>query len=357
MTKYLHNSLTLAAAFCAAAISAQADPLPGRDLLKFTQEPMIATTITNTTGQAHTYFGHDELSTAYGFNVNGVPPVDYSGRFMADDFSDNFSRPVVHVKWWGSYIDNNNAAIPPQPQVQRFLIAFEADVPAGPAPSFSTPGAPLQYDVVTLAGALAPGSGTFTEKLVPRGTGDPLNESLYEYNAELHFNRVFQEQAGVVYWLKIAALVDAPPGVTFPVNSPPPGITKWGWHNRDYTIQDPLASPVPIPGESVVGTVDGTNVWHFQDDSVQGDLRLIPGLSPTQAITQNNMLPQKYVSINSQGIGPLDGPPTTPGAIGIDQFSKDLAFRLYTTQIPEPATCLLFVCGLFGMTLCGRRRN
>src|SRR4051812_13010764 len=160
MTKHLHHSLILAAAVCAAAISAvtaQADPLPGRDLLKFAQEPMIATQITNTTGQVHTYWGHDEQSTAYGFSVNGVPPVDYSGKFMADDFSDNFSgplNPVVHVKFWGSYMDNNNAAVPPQAQVQKFLIAFEDDVPSGLPPSFSTPGTPLQYDVVTLAPSL-----------------------------------------------------------------------------------------------------------------------------------------------------------------------------------------------------------
>jgi hypothetical protein len=364
MSKYLHYSLTLAAAVCAAAIfakPAEADPLPGRDLLKFGQEPMIATQITNTTGQVNTYWGHDELSTAYGFSNNGLPPTDYSGKFMADDFSDNFSapaNPVVHVKWWGSYMDNNNAAVPPQAQVQKFLIAFEDDVPAGPSPSFSTPGTPLQYDVVTIAPSLTAGSGNFTEKLVPRAAGDPLNEALYEYNAELHFNRAFQEQAGKVYWLKIAALVDAPPGVTFPVNSPPPGITKWGWHNRDYTIQDTLASAVPTPGESVVGTVDGTNVWHFQDDSVQGDLRFLTatGLSPSQAITQNNMVPQNYVSINSQGIGPLDGPSSTPGTTGIDTFSKDLAFRLYTTQnVPEPAACMLMAIGLAGVFATRRR--
>ena len=34
--------------------SSQADPLPGRDLLKFDQQPMIATTITNTTGTTST---------------------------------------------------------------------------------------------------------------------------------------------------------------------------------------------------------------------------------------------------------------------------------------------------------------
>ena len=64
---------------------------------------------------------------------------------MADDFADKFTTPVVHITWWGSYIDNNNAAFPPQPHVQKFLIAWETDVPAAPgrpsaipARSFST---------------------------------------------------------------------------------------------------------------------------------------------------------------------------------------------------------------------------
>src|SRR3954447_17716558 len=123
MNKHFQRLLTLAAAAFAATIfatAAQADPLPLRDKLKFDQEPMINTAIT---GQI--YFGHDELSTAYGVGNTANPPVSYQGRFMADDFADNFSTPVVHVIWWGSYIDDNNAAIPPQPHVKKFLIAFE----------------------------------------------------------------------------------------------------------------------------------------------------------------------------------------------------------------------------------------
>jgi hypothetical protein len=344
-------------------LPAQADPLPGRDLLKFAQEPMIATQIQDTTGTVNTFFGHDEFSTAYGYGTPTALGPDYQGRFMADDFADNFSSPVVHVKWWGSYIDDNNAAAP-QPRVQRFLIAFESDVPANNPLGFSHPGCAtpgcnpvLQFDVVE-KNPLAPGSGTFTETLVPRPAGDPLNEALYEYNAELHLNRAFFEQKDTVYWLKIVALVDLPQGTPippFPPQQAPPGITRWGWHNRDYTIQDPLASPVPVPGEVDQGPLAGTNasIWHFQDDSVQGDVRFLPfNPPPNQQIFQfpNTFSPQHYVS-------PYDGPGSiTPGVIGIDQYSKDLAFRLYTTQIiPEPASCVLLLCGSFALALVRRR--
>ena len=323
----------------------QADPLPGRDLLKFQQKPMIATPIINSQGQVQTFQGHDELSTAYGFGTAVGPPQDYSGRFMADDFSDKLSSPVVHVKWWGSY---HNDFINPQMPVNKFLVAFESDVPAGPAPSFSTPGQVLQFDVVNRANALTPGSGLFTEKLI-RGPDPIFGESLYEYNAELHLNRSFPEKADAVYWLKIAALVDAPPGITFPTNAPPPFVTQWGWHNRDYTIKDPLASNVPVPGEFADGTVNGVNIFHFQDDAVQGDLRFLP-FAPTPLIFQNNMSPQFYVDV-------ADGPgPTTVGLPGIGSHSKDLAFELYTT-VPEPATFLMLFSASLGLALNHRRRG
>lgn len=313
------------------------DPLSG-EIPKFAQEPMIATPVA---GQI--YFGHDELSTAYGVGTAAQPPLNYQGRFMADDFADNFNTPVVHLTWWGSYL-NDNVAAAPQPHVKNFLIAFESDVPAQPG-GFSQPGQVLQYDVVS-AGALAPGSGTFTETL-ERPADPVLGEALYKYNAELHLGHEFFQKQDTVYWLKIAALVDVPQPIVVP---PPPGTTQWGWHNRDYTIQDPLASPNVAPGEFVEGVVGGNQpVWHFQDDAVQGDLRFTPGAPiPSQAIVQLNSKPQNYVFVNSAGVGPIDGP------VGIDVLSKDLAFRLYTT-VPEPATCSLVALGLAAVFATRRR--
>ena len=339
MNKHFYHSLTLAAAAYAAivATSAQADPLPGQ-ILKFDQSPMIATPVAG-----HVFFGHDELSTAYGVSSTAGPPTDYRGTFMADDFADKFTTPVVHLSWWGSYIDNNNAAFPPQPHVQKFLIAFESDVPQTPG-SFSHPGSVIQYEVVT-PGTLSP--GTFTETL-ERGPDPVLGEALYRYNAQLQVP--FAQAPDTVYWLKIAALVDVPQPVLVPV---PPGTTQWGWHNRDYTINDPQASTAPNvnPGEFVDGTVPGTNIpiWHFQDDAVQGtlDFNLNPPVG-SQHITQVNMSPANYQFINSAGVGPIDGP------AGIELKSKDLAFRLYTT-IPEPTACVLMAIGLAGVFASGRR--
>ena len=124
----------------------QADPLPGRDLLKFQQKPMIATPVPDNNGVVQTYFGHDELSTAYGlFNQASGGITQYEGRYMADDFADKLSNPVVHVKWWGSY---HNDVINPNMPVNKFLISFESDVACGLAPCFSHPGQPLLNQVV-----------------------------------------------------------------------------------------------------------------------------------------------------------------------------------------------------------------
>ena len=295
-------ALSLAAFSLIPAINILADPLPG-EVLKFSQLPLGSPL--NPNG----FPGHDELSTAIR-NSDNV----YSGTFAADDFADKFSTPVVHVQWWGSYL----AGATSPNHVQQFLISFESDVPADPAGGFSTPGTPLLSQIVTL-GALAPASGTFTEA--------PFNtvgaEPTYMYNAELSVP--FAEHPDTVYWLKIVALTNPNDGIA------------WGWHNRDYTVPDVLASTAPAvnPGERNLGTTS-LPLWHFQDDAVTGDIVYnIPQNFPSEAGFQ----PLVYNNI-TDGIPPGVAPP-----------SEDLAFNLYT--VPEPM-CL---APLAATVLIARRRS
>jgi hypothetical protein len=325
--------------------TAAADPLPGRDLLKFSQWPMNGTIIDNPQGVRDRYWGHDEVSTAYGFGPGPSLPEVYRGRFMADDFADKFSSPVVHVKWWGSYLNN---LVTPNTPVDKFLISFERDVPAAPDNPFSRPGEPLLNQIVRrvpAGGVLTPGSGLFTEKQISGG-GPPLNEWLYEYNAELHLGKEFRQEPDTVYWLKIVALVDAP----FPVdpNEPIPDfLPQWGWHNRDYTIRNSLASTAPavVPREHLAGLLNpspipelGTRVWHFQDDAVTGQI----------AVNVSGAMGQIMPVIDQSGYEPTRYMPLADGPREIGQFSKDLAFELYTI-VPEPAACTLVVVGLLGV--------
>jgi hypothetical protein len=335
MTRFFNSTILFAALALLAALSSQAfaDPLPG-EVLKFQQLPLnngiYPPTGAPTGGQV--FPGHDEWSTAI---LNAASGNDYRGTFAADDFSDNYSTPVVHIRWWGSYENNNNLNFP-NANVQKFLISFESDVPGSPAPSFSQPGTPLLTQEVT-AGALAPGSGTFTEQLV----NGSVQEHLYQYNTELALP--FNEQANTVYWLKIVALEN--PSLQTPV--------KWGWHNRDWGVKDNLASPVPVPGEHDEGPLvlsNGTTpVWHFQDDAVNGQIDYgVNTAGVFQINSETQMAPLNYQF--TPGAVPIDGPP------GIQQYSEDLSFELYTT-VPEPSTIVLGVLGSGGLAMVARRRK
>jgi hypothetical protein len=345
--------LTIALLTIGLAANALADPLPGRDQLKFAQEPMVNTTIPGPNGlPPGVYHGHDELSTLYSSAPVGAPITDYVGVAMADDFADAFNSPVLHVKWWGSYLKNS---MNPNSPIDKFLIAFESDVPAdqNPVGNFSTPGTVLSSQIVT-RGMLAPGSGTFTENI--RLDLPVPGEDIYEYNAELHLGKEFFQKSETVYWLKIAALVDVDPNSTDP-------RVEWGWHNRDYTAIDPSAiavTPPIAPGERderiELGLLNyPTPVWHFQDDSVSARTVVIVDASmpnmPTN-VQQSDYMPQRYVD-GLDGPGPFVG---ADGAIrpGIGVFSKDLAFHLYTHSVPEPSSCLLMLVGLAGLV---RRRR
>jgi hypothetical protein len=336
--------LALASAFTLAS-QAQADPLPGRDKLKFSQLPIDNMTLTSPNGTTATFWGHDELSTAYSFPTTAGTTSPYRGTFMADDFADKFSSPIVHIKWWGSYLDNG---INPNLPINKFLISVESDVPQTSAHPFSHPGTPLLSQVVK-RGPISVASGTFTEKPVSPG-GAPLNEHLYEYNAELNLGQAFFQKPDTVYWLKIVALVDTPAGIAFDPFNPPAFMPRWGWHDRDYTVTDPLASTPPAvsPGEFVQGVLGpvpgGIPVWHFQDDAVTGqasiDLNTATGVP---LVVQTGYQPTLYKG------GGVDG----PNAIG--QMSKDLAFQLFTT-VPEPTTCALSALAIAAMLSAIRRR-
>ena len=186
-------TLILAAGSLLPASLAFGDPLPGRDVLKFSQRPMDGTPIVDASGGTTLYWGHDELSTAYSSAAATAPRI-YQGVFMADDFADKFSSPVVHVKWWGSYLNNFQT---PEFPVDKFLISFESDIPQSPNNPFSRPGVPLLNQIVRRVpiGGLTPGSGTYTEKPISPG-GAPLFESLYEYNAELHLGKDGRHDGG-----------------------------------------------------------------------------------------------------------------------------------------------------------------
>ncbi len=321
---------------------ALADPYP-HQVLKFQQKPMHGVTILQSQ-----YWGHDEESQLVGIIPDGGHmPNTYTGVAMADDFSDKLSQPIQHLRWWGSYIN----MFEPPVGVQKFLVVIESDVPANPQEpgSFSHPGQVLWSQILVRDPNPQPGPpapGFFKETLVPPVVAPgqtPPTEWLYEYNAELAptmpFAGFFAQRENTVYWLKIAALVDVPRE-----NPVPP--FKWGWHNRDYTVQDLLACapPAVVPGEHIQGVIPDPaggqliNIWHHQDDAVaaQTVLQILAGPGPELYVEQTDFRPQRYVNW-------VDGPGLAEQFPGIAQFSKDLAFEIYA--VPEPGALALLLAG------------
>jgi hypothetical protein len=313
--KRVHTSMILLATVVPLATvcgRSFADPLPG-EVLKFQQLPLnngIDPTTGNPSG-GEPYPGHDEWSTAV---LNTPSSNDYRGTFAADDFADNYSTPVVHIRWWGSYENNNNLRFP-NANVQKFLISFETDTIGGTAAQpFSQLGMPILTEEVN-AGALAPVSGTFTESLV----NGNVPEHQYQYNAELAVP--FQEQANTVYWLKIVALED--PSTQTPV--------KWGWHNRDWGVTDTLASPLVSPGERDEGPLVLSSgplpVYHFQDDAVNGQIDY--GLNTTGVFginSETNIAPLNYLQTPAGSV-PIDGLPALRTTLRICRSNSTPLFR------------------------------
>jgi hypothetical protein len=296
-----------------AATAAVAEPLAG-EMLEFEQLPLNGGLAPSVGGAP--YPGHAELSTA----TPAFFGLMYSGTSMADDFAVSTASPIVHVEWWGSYLDpgtNPNG-------VQQFLISFEAP---GTEDSPGYPGVPVISQIVT-KGALAAGSGTFSETAISTAGGAP---QLFQYNAELSIP--MPQLADQLYWLRIVALVN-------PEND---GNMQWGWQSRDYAIQDLEASPAPTPGEHLVANDLDLSMWHFQDDAVSSSVTIFP-VPETQiaGVSQGSFAPQNYVNV-------VDGP------AGIDQYGKDLAFRLYA--MPEPGTLALIAMGGVALVWAALRRR
>jgi len=330
-------SSPLGALLVAAAIvsHSSADPIMGRDVIKFSQLPMLNTTLTSDSGFPQAYHGHDDLSTAWSTYSGGTAgqPLQFTGfggTIMTDDFADPLSTPVVHVKWWGSYLNG------PREGVQKFLISFGDGIEHGEIH--------LDLNQVVVKGAISPGSGTFTEKQVfPNSIDGPI----YEYNAELYLGKEFEQRPNKQFSLSIAALVDIGPNQN-PLTDP--SVVRWGWHTRDYTVHDAYASSVnSVLSDRVVGVLaPSTNVWHFGDDTSPGDLTVQPGM--------NGSFIMPFVRLRATGVSLQRYQPTADGPLAIAQFARDLSFELYT--VPEPASfCLLAFGSVSVAGLLGRRRS
>jgi len=231
---------------------------------------------------------------------------------IADDFRDEFERPVITVKWWGSYlgpvfqqpvVGGPVITLPPGPGVEDgYAISFFRDIPVGPDAPFSRPDGLLGTYVLPF--------DRVSVKPTPYVGWD--QHPIFEYEANLmdaHLDHAvqpyadqmgFNQRPGEVYWISIVAEVGHQLRIeTDPTSGEVRWVSEdtgkfaqnhyWGWHT----------SPV-----------------HFNDVATMGHL-FMPG---------NEWQYGQWMPIQPQ------------------HGLRDMAFQLQT--IPEPASMMLIVGAL-----------
>ena len=87
------------------------------------------------------------------------------------------------------------------------------------------------------------------------------------------------------------------------------------------------------PGENLQGPINGTPVWHFQDDAVTRRSCAIDPDAMAESKCQSHSAGRHDVADSTISMGLTAQAGAMAGALGIGAFSKDLAFALYTTRI------------------------
>jgi len=155
------------------------------------------------------FFGWDELSIL-------------NESLVADDWFCKDPRPVIGIRWWGSYIgwDNPN---PPEHAPFAFRISIWTDVPENDERPFSLPGQ-LIWDREVLREETH-------EHVVgcdfhPERMENP--DSCFQYEFDIPEDVWFhQESDSAIYWLSIAAMYEE-----FPE------FHAWGWKTRRHYFHD-----------------------------------------------------------------------------------------------------------------------
>ncbi len=235
---------------------------------------------------------------------------------IADDFKDDFSTPVLTVRWWGSYRPgfepDPRPGIPPVPFEDGFVLSFFSDEPMTPTNGFSRPKELLGTYVAPMPAV----------RMRPTTHLGWDNHRIWEYEVDLQDTCLdhqtawttpngFHQKPGEVYWLAINAEVG---------------------HGLE-AIRDPATGEVIRWEAFDTGKQASQHFWgwhtspdHFNDVATMGHLAM-PTADQWQFGQWEKIRPQHGL--------------------------HDMAFQLLT--VPEP--CNLLLGGLSVLGLCSLRRR
>jgi hypothetical protein len=142
-----------------------------------------------------------------------------------DDWLCTSPEPVVALRWWGSYLEDEipgeYAGGPRGSRHLPFEVSWHGNVPPGVDTPYSHPAAPILEDMVNAQEELA-----FVD-----GSGKPV----YVYNAYL--NVPWDQVEGTIYWLDVALDPfdewSTSQGQPSRWTLPPDGVPTWGWSKAE----------------------------------------------------------------------------------------------------------------------------
>jgi hypothetical protein len=207
------------------------------------------------------------LDTVNGLDVQSGERFDQAQFFpiIADDFVSD-GRPITGIEWWGSYIGygaGTNAVSGP-PMAERpngFRVRWYADIPAGVKTNYSLPGRILKQEYYPLS-AWGITNGVLNEVYGTSVWHAWEGRWEHEFHYDLTLTNVWQEKAGGIYWLSVAAAYMA---------SGLPPSNRWGWATTPplYNFQDDaVVTNMMWPGWRPLVYTNLTPVHPYGDTSV-----------------------------------------------------------------------------------------